>query len=56
MMSLIRDNIVVVTTVVVMIGLWFTFRTSATQIAADSSLDDMLSRGEPVVLEFFGNT
>ncbi|MDH3253434.1 MAG: hypothetical protein OEM62_00440 [Acidobacteriota bacterium] len=55
-MDLLRDNMVLIVTVVVLIGIWFALRTTATQFASDSSLDSMLGRGEPVVLEFFGNT
>jgi hypothetical protein len=44
--------------IVVAIGLggWLFLRTPATPLASVSSLDDLLGRGEPVVLEFFANT
>lgn len=56
MIELLQANPVLVTTVVVMLGLWLLLRTRATRFAPDSSFDGMLGRGEPVVLEFFGNT
>ena len=41
---------------VILLGGWLFLRTSATPLASVSSLDHLLGRGEPVVLEFFGNT
>ena len=38
------------------LGGWLYLRTPATPLASVSSLDHLLGRGEPVVLEFFGNT
>ena len=38
------------------LGGWLFLRTPATPLASVSSLDQLLGRGEPVVLEFFGNT
>ena len=40
----------------VALGVWLFLRTSATPLASVSSLDELLERGEPVVLEFFTNT
>jgi len=37
-------------------GAWLFLRTPGTPLASVSSLDHLLARGEPVVLEFFGNT
>ncbi|MBT8496294.1 MAG: hypothetical protein KJO07_24830 [Deltaproteobacteria bacterium] len=56
MMDLLKDNIVVIMTLIVMAGLWLALRTSATEFAPGSSLDGILGQGEPVLLEFFGNT
>lgn len=36
------------------IGLWLLLRTRATPIDSKAGLDEMLGRGEPTVLEFFG--
>ena len=38
------------------LGAWLFLRTPATPLASVSSLDALLGRGEPVVLEFFANT
>ena len=38
------------------LGAWLFLRTPATPLASASSLDDLLDRGDPVVLEFFANT
>ena len=37
-------------------GGWLFLYTPATPLASAASLDDLLGRGEPVVLEFFTNT
>jgi hypothetical protein len=37
-------------------GAWLFLRTPATPLASVASLDELLGRGEPVVLEFFTNT
>ena len=41
---------------VIALGAWLFLRTPATPLESVSSLDHLLGRGEPVVLEFFGNT
>jgi hypothetical protein len=38
------------------LGAWLFLRTPTTPLESVSSLDRLLGRGEPVVLEFFGNT
>ncbi len=38
------------------LGAWIFLWTPATPLASVSSLDDLLGRGQPVVLEFFANT
>ncbi len=41
---------------VILIAVWFFLRTPTTPLASVEELDALLSRGEPVVLEFFANT
>jgi len=36
------------------IGLWLLLRTRATTIDSKAGLDEIVARGEPTVLEFFG--
>lgn len=55
MMNLLRENIGLITIVVILAGLWLALRTTPTQFGPDSSLDTMLGSGQPVVVEFFGN-
>ncbi len=38
------------------LGVWLFLRTPTTPLASIEDLDALLSRGEPVVLEFFANT
>jgi hypothetical protein len=38
------------------LGAWLYLRTPATPLASASSLHDLLGQGDPVVLEFYGNT
>jgi len=40
----------------IVLGGWLFLRTPATPLASVASLDQLLGRGEPVVLEFFTNT
>ncbi len=40
----------------IVLGGWLFLRTPATPLASVASLDDMVRQGDPVVLEFFGNT
>ncbi|MCP3982123.1 MAG: hypothetical protein GY716_22685 [bacterium] len=39
-----------------LLGGWLFLRTPATPLASASSLDEILSRDEPIVLQFFTNT
>ena len=55
-MDFLRDNAVLLIAVTVVFGLWLFFRTPATELDSVASFDGLLARGEPVVLEFFGNT
>ena len=55
-MEFLRDNRGELVVIAVLLGVWLFLRTSATPLASASSLDEMLKRGEPVVLEFFTNT
>ncbi len=41
---------------VLLIATWFFLRTPTTPLASVEELDALLSRSEPVVLEFFANT
>ena len=56
MIKLLRENVWFLITVVIIAGLWFALRTTATEFGPDSSFDTLLDEGEPVVVEFFGNT
>jgi hypothetical protein len=56
MIKLLRENVSFVMTVVIVAGLWLALRTTATEFGPDSSFDKVLAQGEPVVVEFFGNT
>lgn len=56
MVNLLRENLVLLIVVAVLAGAWFVFRTPATKIASAASFDHLLTQGEPVVVEFFGNT
>jgi len=40
----------------VAVGVWLFLRTPATPLESVSSLDHLVGRGEPVVLELFTNT
>ena len=40
----------------IVLGAWLFLRTPATPLESVSSLDQLLGRGEPVVLELFANT
>jgi len=40
----------------ILLGAWLFLRTPATPLASVAALDSLLGQGEPVVLEFFGNT
>jgi hypothetical protein len=42
--------------IVAVVALWLLVRNRATALASPSALDALIGRGEPVVLEFFGNT
>ena len=55
-MSLLRDNLPLLIGAAVLVGLWLFFRTPATELASVASFDAMVGQGDPVVLEFFGNT
>lgn len=51
-----RANRVPLIVAVIALGGWLFLRTPATPLESVASLDQLLGRGEPVVLEFFGNT
>ena len=55
-MEFLRDNRGPLIVGTIVLGGWLFLRTQATPLASVSSLDHLLGRGEPVVLEFFGNT
>ena len=40
----------------ILLGAWLFLRTPTTPLESIASLDNLLGQGEPVVLEFFGNT
>jgi hypothetical protein len=54
--TFLRANGALLIVVAVAVGGWLFLRTSATPLESAASLDRVLARGEPVVLEFFGNT
>jgi hypothetical protein len=56
MWKLLRENVAFIVTVIIIVGAWFALRTTATEFGQDSSFDSLLAEGEPVVVEFFGNT
>ncbi len=56
MPEFIRSNLPLIVAVVVLVGVWFVLRTSATRFEGGASIDTLLDSGQPVVLEFFGNT
>ena len=55
-MEFLRANLPLLLGTMVLAGLWLFLRTPATQLASASSLDGLLGQGEPIVLDFFGNT
>ena len=55
-MEFLRANRSLLIFVAVALGGWLFLRTPATPLASVSSLDELLERGQPVVLEFFTNT
>jgi hypothetical protein len=56
LLEFLRANRGLLIVATVALGGWLFLRTPATPLASVSSLDDLVSRGEPVVLEFFANT
>ena len=56
MIKLLRENVSFVIAIVIVASLWLALRTTATDFGPNSSFDKVLAQGEPVVVEFFGNT
>ena len=54
--DLLVDNFARIVFVAALVGTWFVLRTRATEFAPNSSLDQVIKSGKPVVLEFFRNT
>lgn len=40
--------------VAALVGLWLLFRNRATPLDSSSELEELIGRGDPLVLEFFG--
>jgi hypothetical protein len=55
-MEFLRANRGLLIAVAIALGVWFFLRTSATPLESVASLDALLKRGDPIVLEFFTNT
>ena len=55
-MEFLRANRGPLIVVAVVLVAWLFLRTPATPLESIASLDALLARGEPVVLEFFTNT
>lgn len=52
----IRENWLLVAFLSLVIVGFLTLRTSATPVASEQELQEMLSSGQPVLLEFYSNT
>jgi hypothetical protein len=55
-MEFFRANRGTLIVVAIVLSAWLFLRTTATPLESVASLDDLLQRGEPVVLQFFANT
>ncbi len=56
LLGFLRANRALLIVAAIVAGGWFYLRTPATPLASVSALDQLVAQGEPVVLEFFGNT
>lgn len=54
--KLLRANLLLLIVAAVLIGGWLFLRTAATPFDSVAQFDARVGRGEPLVLEFFGNT
>jgi len=55
-LDLVTENMFRILFVGALIAGWLLLRTRATTLASASSIDDSLSSGQPVVMDFFSNT
>jgi hypothetical protein len=55
-MTFVRENGLFLAVLLGLVAAFVLLRTRGTQLASVSELDGLLSKGQPVVVEFFSNT